>query len=110
MIPILTTTSIVMCPHGGMARLSTTNTEMLLDGVPALLLSDVHQIVGCPFTLPPAVPSPCLTIEWLVGATQTSLHSVPVLLLSSVGLCYNAAHAPQGLAVVMQAQQRAMGI
>ena len=110
MIPILTTTSTVTCPHGGMAQLITSNTEMLLDGSPALLLSDVHPIVGCPFVTPAAVPSPCLTIEWTVGATQTSVHNVSVLLQTSVGLCFNAAHVPQGPAMVVQVQQRAMGL
>jgi hypothetical protein len=110
MIPILTTTSTVMCPHGGSAQLITSNTEMVLDGAPALLLSDVHPVVGCPFTTPAAVPSPCITIEWLVGATQTKVHNVPVLLQSSVGLCYNAAHVPQGPPMVVQVQQRALGI
>jgi len=111
MIPILTTTSVVTCPHGGsVMTLATSNTEMLLDGSPALLLTDIHQVAGCPFTVPPAVLSPCLTVEWLVGATQTSLHNVPVLLQTSVGLCYNAAHVPQGPAIVVQVQQRAMGI
>jgi hypothetical protein len=107
MIPILTTTSTVMCPHGGQAQLLTTNTEMLIDGAPALLLTDVHPIVGCPFT--PVAYSPCVSIRWLTGATQTSVRNVPVLLQTSVGLCQNAAQVPQGPAVVVQVQQKAKG-
>ena len=30
MIPMLTTTSTVMCPHGGMAMLITSNTQALV--------------------------------------------------------------------------------
>ncbi len=48
MIPILTTTSTVMCPHGGQAMLITSNTQALVDGAPMLLQTDVHPIVGCP--------------------------------------------------------------
>ena len=107
MIPILTTTSTVMCPHGGQALLLTTNTEALIDGAPALLQTDVHPIVGCPFT--PIAYSPCVTIRWLTAATQTSVRNVPVLLQTSVGLCLNAAQAPQGIAVVAQVQQRGKG-
>jgi hypothetical protein len=107
MTPILTTTSIVMCPHGGMAQLITSNTEAQIDGAFALLLTDVHPIVGCPFV--PVAPSPCVSIRWVTGAVQTKLHEVPVLLQTSVGLCLNAAQAPQGPAVVVQAQQRALG-
>jgi hypothetical protein len=108
MIPILTTSSTVMCPHGGMAQLFTSNTEAVIDGAPALLLTDIHPIVGCPFA--PVTPLPCLTIQWVTGATQTSVHGIPVLLQTSVGLCLNAFQAPQGPAVVVQAQQRALGI
>lgn len=107
MTPILTTTSTVMCPHGGMAQLITSNTEAKIDGAFALLLTDVHPIVGCPFA--PVAPSPCISIRWLTGAVQTKVHEVPVLLMTSVGLCLNALQAPQGTALVVQAQQRALG-
>ncbi|WP_338761593.1 hypothetical protein [Massilia sp. METH4] len=107
MIPILTTASTVMCPHGGVAHLVTTNTEALVDGAPMLLQTDVHPIVGCPFA--PVAYSPCLTIRWVTGATQTSLRNVPVLLQTSVGLCLNAAQVPQGPAIVVQVQQKAKG-
>jgi hypothetical protein len=107
-IPILTTTSTVMCPHGGQALLLTTNTEALIDGAPALLQTDVHPIVGCPFT--PVAYSPCVAIRWLTAATQTSVRNVPVLLQTSVGLCLNAAQAPQGTAIVVQVQQRGKGM
>jgi hypothetical protein len=106
-IPILTTTSTVMCPHGGQAHLLTTNTEALIDGAPALLQTDVHPIIGCPFT--PVAYSPCVTIRWITAATRTSVRNVPVLLQSSVGLCLNAAQAPQGTAIVVQVQQRGKG-
>jgi hypothetical protein len=107
MIPILTTTSTVMCPHGGQAQLLTTNSEMLIDGAPALLQTDVHPIVGCTFT--PAAYVPCLSIRWVTAATQTNVRNVPVLLQTSVGLCLNAAQAPQGTAIVVQVQQKAKG-
>jgi hypothetical protein len=96
-----------MCPHGGMAQLVTSNTELLIDGAPALLLTDVHPIVGCPFT--PVAYVPCVSIRWLTGATQTAVRNTPVLLQSSVGLCLNAAQVPQGTAIVVQVQQNAKG-
>ena len=108
MIPVLTSASTVMCPHGGLAQLLTTNTEALVDGAPVLLQTDVHPIVGCPFT--PVAYSPCVSIRWLTGATRTLVREVPVLLQTSVGLCLNAAQAPQGTAIVVQVQQKAKGI
>ena len=108
MIPILTQASTVMCPHGGMALLTTSNVEAKVDGAAMLLITDRHVITGCPFTT--TVPSPCLSIQWVTAATQTSLHGIPLLLQTSVGLCLNVAMAPQGTAVVVQTQQKAKGI
>lgn len=108
MIPILTTTSTVMCPHGGQALLVTSNTDALIDGAPALLQTDVHPVVGCPFT--PVAYSPCVSIRWVSAATQAAVRGVPVLLQTSVGICQNAAQAPQGVAIVAQVQQRAKAI
>lgn len=107
--PLLTTTSTVMCPHGGQAVLSTSNTDAKVRGAPALLLSDRHTIAGCVFA-PGGVASPCLSIQWLTGTTQATVRGVPLLLQSSVGLCLNAAQIPQGTAVVLQTQTEAMGV
>jgi len=108
MIPLLTTMSTVMCPHAGQATLITSNTEAVIDGAPALLVTDVHPVVGCTFA-PGGVYTPCVQIRWSAGATQTAVHGVPVLLQTSVGLCLNAAQAPQGAALVVQTQTRAQG-
>lgn len=108
MIPILTTSSTVMCPHAGQAQLATTNTEAKVDGAPMLLQTDVHPIVGCTFT--PVAYSPCVSIRWVTAATQTHVRGVPVLLQNSVGLCLNAAQAPQGTALVVQVQTKATGV
>jgi len=107
MIPILTTASTVTCPHGGLALLWTSNTVALVDGAPILLQTDVHPIAGCPFT--PVAYSPCVTIRWVTGATQTLVNNVPVLLQTSVGICQSAAQVPQGPAIVQQVQQKAKG-
>lgn len=109
MIPLLTTTSTVMCPHGGQATLTTTNTDAVIDGAPALLQTDQHPVVGCPFTIG-TFYTPCVVIRWSTGATQTKVHEVAVLLQNSVGICYSGAQAPQGAAMVVQTQQRALGL
>ena len=108
MIPILTGGSTVMCPHGGQAQLPTSNTEVLIDGAPALLQTDIHPVLGCAFA--PVSPSPCTSIRWVSASTQVKVRGVPVLLQNSVGLCLSAAQVPQGTALVAQVQQRAKGI
>ena len=109
MSPLLTTTSTVVCPHFGQAILMTSNTQALVLGAPVLLVTDLHAVAGCPFLFG-TVPSPCLTIQWVTGATQSKINNVPALLQTSVGLCLNAAQAPQGTAIVVQTQTQALGV
>ena len=109
MVPLLTTTSTVMCPHAGLAILVTSNTVSVVDGAPVLLETDLHPVVGCVFA-PGGVLTPCVLIRWSAGATMTKVYGIPVLLQSSIGVCYNAMQAPQGVALIVQTQQRARGI
>lgn len=109
MTPLLTTASTVICPHAGMATLTTSNSKAIVAGAPVLLLTDMHVIAGCTFA-PGGAPSPCLTIRWISAATQTNVDNVPVLLQNSVGLCLNAFQAPQGTAIVVQTQTQATGV
>ena len=96
MNPILTTLSSIQCPHGGTAILTTANTVAQIDGGYALLLTDVHTVVGCPFTTPVPKYQPCVTIRWMTGAIQAKVNQTPVLLQTSSGLCYSAEQIPQG--------------
>jgi hypothetical protein len=107
--PILTTSSTLFCPHGGSVLLQTSNVDMIIQGAPALLLTDVHFVVGCPFSLGPKL-SPCVTVRWVVGATQTNVRGVPVLLQNSVGICYSPEQAPQGPPIVAQVQSITLGL
>src|SRR5262245_42810263 len=106
--PILTTGSTLICPHGGTVLLQTSNVDVKIQNLPALLVTDIHTVVGCPFVVG-TVKSPCVTVRWMVGATQTNVHNVAVLLQTSVGLCYNPTQVPQGPPVVMQVQPIALG-
>jgi hypothetical protein len=105
---ILNTSSIIMCPHGGQAVLFTSNARVLAGAAPALLESDIHPVVGCPFSVGPKY-SPCVRIEWLAGAGSVSVGGTPVLLQTSVGTCMSAEGAPQGTAVIANTQVRASG-
>jgi hypothetical protein len=109
-VPIITTAATLMCPHGGTVILLTANAQARAEGAPMCLATDVHMVAGCPFTLPGGVPEPCLTVRWQAGAAQTRVDGTPVLLQSSVGLCYNAKQVPQGPAQVVSVQQQAKGI
>jgi hypothetical protein len=97
---ILTIENQIECPHGGQAILETTNEAFLVDDSPALLESDLHVIVGCPFTVG-VVYMPCVEIEWSGGAEMLTVDGVGVLLETSIGMCNNASGAPQGVALIM---------
>ena len=104
---ILTTASQVICTHGGKAILTTANTMMKIDSMPALLETDIHPVAGCPFTVPPGKPQPCIRIEWSAGAVMCKSNGTPVLIQSSVGKCISAEGATQGVAIIIQTQMKA---
>jgi hypothetical protein len=104
---ILTTASQVECLHGGQALLFTSNVRTMADGFPALLESDVHLVFGCPFTVGTRY-SPCIRIEWVLGAPRVKVNGTPVLVQTSLGKCFNLDGAMQGLAVIASTQMEAI--
>lgn len=97
---VLTTASQVTCMHGGQVILTTANGQMTVNGSPALLQTDIHQVAGCPFVIG-LVPSPCIQVMWQSGAATMKVNEVAVLTQASIGLCQSAAGAPQGVAIVV---------
>ena len=89
----------ITCPHGGSGAPAPRSTRVTLGGKPPLLVDDLVSIAGCAFNVSGA-PSPCLRVQWLMPATRVRVEGSPVLLSSSVGLCVNAAGAPQGTALL----------
>lgn len=101
---VLTVASTIQCPHGGMAILSTGNAKVKAEGAFALLESDISTVAGCPFTIGPKY-SPCVRIEWSAGAVKVKAGDA-VLVASSIGLCYSPESAPQGVAIISNAQTK----
>jgi hypothetical protein len=101
----LTTNSQIMCMHGGQAILSTKNTKIFVDNAPVLLESDIHPVVGCPFTVGTKY-SPCVRIEWSAGANQVTVDGAAVLVQSNIGKCINAEGATQGVATIINTQMK----
>lgn len=100
---LLTIASTIMCPHGGQAILFTANVRATADGAPVLLETDVHPVVGCPFTIGLKY-SPCVQIRWSGGAARAGINGVPALVQSSIGLCLSPEGAPQGVATIASTQ------
>gem|GEM_PF-1110335 len=102
---ILTTSSNIMCPHGGRAKLVTSNTQIHVDGALALLQNDKHSVVGCPFTIGTKY-SPCKRIEWSAGTSRTKMYETPLLIETSKGKCFTEEGLLQGIAVIVNTQTR----
>ena len=98
----------ITCPHGGTATATPSATRVTLGGRPPLLVDDVVTITGCSLNISGA-PSPCLQVQWQMPALRVTVESKAVLLDSSIGLCVNAANAPQGTALVSGFQTRVQG-
>lgn len=106
---ILDLGATIVCPHGGEASPVTDNTRVLVDGTPALLVSDSFPIDGGPFEgrIPDSTsPQPC--IQTLGGAPAASVlvNGRPVLVSTSTGRCLSAENNPQGPPTLSGVQPR----
>lgn len=104
---LLTTASMITCPHGGIATLITSNLKVNATSSPVLLETDVHVVAGCPFTIGPKY-SPCIRIEWSAGAGKVTANQVALLVQSSIGKCLSPEGAIQGTAIIINTQIKAM--
>jgi hypothetical protein len=78
--------ALVQCQHGGSALPLTSVPRVKVSGQPIVLQSISHTIVGCSF-LPPNGNGPCVSAQWLTGATRIKANGIPVLLSDSQALC-----------------------
>lgn len=100
----LTESASLQCPHGGTVQIVPGSPRVKADGVAAALATDTFIVSGCPFQLPGPVPSPCVTVQWLVTDLRVKAGGAATLSQSSVGLCLSAAQVPQGTVVIVNAQ------
>lgn len=106
---LLTTASILMCPHGGTVTAITSNAQATAGGSPLVRGSDTFTIAGCPFTLPGPVPSPCMTVQWMQTDTESKAAGDFTLSMNSMGMCLAATQAPQGTVLINNTQQKVTG-
>jgi len=104
----ITVNSTLQCPHGGMVQIITTNTRAMADSGFIATIADTFIISGCPFQIPAVVPipSPCVTVQWIVPDTRVKVNGNPTISQSSVGLCLSAAQLPQGPVMIVNTQQK----
>jgi hypothetical protein len=76
----------VMCMHAGQAQPTAFNPRVIVGGQSVVTLANPYVVAGCPF-VPPAGNGPCVTAQWISGATRVLAGGVPVLLQTSQSIC-----------------------
>jgi hypothetical protein len=105
----LTTASLMMCPHGGTIQATPASANVLAGGAPMLTVADTFIVAGCPFNIA-AVPQPCVSVQWVQPAAQSTRGGGQTLTLSSIGLCLAATQAPQGPVMIATTQAGVSGL
>jgi hypothetical protein len=108
MAGLLNSSSVMMCPHGGMVQAITSNTSTKAGGDFVLRASDTFLISGCPFFIALA-PHPCVQVQWVQPATKSQVGGDFTLTEESVGLCVAADKTPQGTVLINFTQPRVSG-
>lgn len=76
----------VFCLHGGQAQPVTPFPRVLVNGMAVVTMTCPYAIAGCPFG-PPGGNGPCVTAQWVIGATRVVAGGAPVLLQTSQAIC-----------------------
>jgi hypothetical protein len=84
--PILHVGAVVMCSHGGQAIPTMPSPVVMVSGMPIATIAAPYAIAGCAF-VPPAGNGPCVTGQWVMGATQVLSQGQPVAIMSGVSIC-----------------------
>ncbi len=77
----------VLCAHAGQAQPTAPNPRVLVSGQPVTTLSTPYFVGGCALPPPPAANGPCVTAQWVIGATRVFAGGVPVLLQTGQAIC-----------------------
>lgn len=105
----LNVSSMLKCPHGGTVQIISANVRVTVGGAAAALATDQFIVAGCPFQIPTPggpVPSPCLTVRWVLTDMRAKVNNTATLSKGSVGLCQNAQQLPQGKVIISKTQAK----
>jgi hypothetical protein len=76
--------AVVQCTHAGVATPTVTSPRVLVSGMPVATLASPYVIAGCALTGTGAPP--CVTGQWVVGATRVLVNGQPVLIQTGQGI------------------------
>jgi hypothetical protein len=105
---LLHVNAAVQCFHGAPATRLSGNPRVRVSGQQVWTTSSTLNVMACPFTIPPK-PQPCVTVDWITGATRVKAGGEAVVLRTSASLCKSAEQIPQGKSSALGSQSRAKG-
>jgi hypothetical protein len=103
--PILHAGATLTCPHGGMITVIAASPRIMVNGMPAAVLTDQGLVAGCAFVVG-VKPQPCVTTKWIMGATRVLADGQPVLIAPPIAFTQSADQIPGGPPIVVQVQPR----
>jgi uncharacterized Zn-binding protein involved in type VI secretion len=108
--PLYHVGAVGMCAHvTGQLQVISSNTRVLVSGMPVATFADTVLIAGCNFLLTTPSPQPCLRVQWVTPAARVLINGQPALLQTSVGLGLGPTQAPQGPVTIVSTQPRVIG-
>ncbi len=108
MAGLLTISSIMQCPHGGMVNVLSSDTRVQAVSSFVLRSSDTFTVAGCPFN--PGTPHPCVRVQWVQPSLKSQAMGDFTLTEESVGLCVAADMAVQGTVLISFTQAQDSGL
>lgn len=75
----------VICAHAGQAMPTAPNPRVKIAGQPVVTLASPYTVAGCALTSVPAPP--CVTGQFIVGATRVLVAGTPVVIQSGTSVC-----------------------
>jgi hypothetical protein len=106
--------AVVQCPHGAPSQVLATGARVTLGGLPTALISDKIIATGCPFTVPPGKPQPCLLCTWLMPSTRVTINGQPAMVVAAPGpgpgIFQSVDQIPAGPPIVGSVQTRVIVI
>jgi hypothetical protein len=87
------------CPHQIPILFVPGNSKVLVGMKPVATMADMFTIAGCPFTIPPSKPQPCVKAT-LTPSVKVLINGSPAILSVGITVCQSPEQIPNGPAVI----------
>jgi hypothetical protein len=83
--PILHLGASMLCMHGGPAQPTAPFPRVTVSAQPVITLATPHVVTGC--ALASTSTPPCVSAQWVVGATRVLAGGTPVAIAAGTAVC-----------------------